>query len=465
MRSLGAALAVFLASPAAGRAFFVDARSVAPAPDGSAPTPFRTVGAALEAARDGDAIEVRPGLYPERLHIEKRVALSGPRAAVLVGEDASAPVVELAAPATLSGLSIQGGAVGVDARAGARLVGLSFSGQRRTAVRSLGARVEVEGGTFSALFDQSPLIGVDAQGGEARVRGARFEGPFRFAVRARGARLAVLDATIEGAVGGVACLEGCEGEVRASSLAQGRGTGLFASASRLRAVDCLVSHYEYCALARQGASLELEDMVSAFCENAGVASVESRLVARHLIHVGAARHGAIEIVGGSARVEEGALIDPGPAGISSRRGEVEVRGTAVARPTSDGDGTFGDGIFAFEPTMLRVEGALIGQTPGAGIVVQGGAAEIRAAEIRGFGVAGVEAQRGALVAVCGAHIAGGSGPAVSAIEGAKVRVKGGALQGLGGAAWASCEQGAQVHLAGVRAARLAVPCPCVTAAE
>jgi hypothetical protein len=461
--ALAAVLALACASPAAGRTLFVDARSEGPSADGSASSPLRTAGAALAAARDGDVIELRPGFYRERLRIERRIALLGPRAAVLVGEDPTAPVVEIAAPASLSGLSIQGGAAGVEARADARLAGLWFSAQRLSPVRSKSARVEVEGGTFSALHDRPELFGIDAEGGDVRVRGTRFEGPFRFAIRARGARLTVVGARIEGAVGGIACLSGCEGEVRGSALAQGRGAGLFASGSRLRAVDDLLSHYEYCALARDGALLELEDDATAFCENAGVASVEARLAVRHLLHIGPARHAAIEVVGGSAWVEEGALIDPGPVGIASRVAEVEVRGTAISGAASDRDGAFGDGIFALDPRMLRVDGVLVAQSSGSGIAVQGGEAELRAPEIRGSGAAGVEGQRGARILVRGAHIGGGSGPAVGAVEGAQIRVEGGSLEGLGGAAWASCAEGASVRLARTRLATALAPCPCVTA--
>jgi hypothetical protein len=461
-RALAIAVALQAAGPARASALIVDARSLAPSPDGSREKPFRTVGAALAAARDGDALEIRAGLYPEPLRILRPVVLRGPRTAVLVGEDPARAVVEVAAPAALQGLTIQGGAVGVEARAPVRLEELAFSAQRRSPVRSVGARVEVSGGRFSALFDRSDLFGIDAEGGELHVRGARFEGPFRFAIRARGARLWVEGARIEDAVGGIACLAGCVGEVRGSVLAQGRGPGLFASASRLWAVDNLVSRYEYCALARDGAHLRLEDNAVAFCEVAGVATVESELVARHHLHVGACKHAAIEVDGGSTLIDEGALIEPGPAGILSRLGSLEVRGTAIVRASPERDGTFGDGVFAYAPEALRVDGAMLEGNRGAGVAVQDGRAEIVACEIRRSGVAGVEAQRGARVQVRGAHVGEGDGPAVSAIEGSQVRVEGGVLEGLAGAAWASCADGATVRLSGVRGSLGAAPAACIT---
>jgi hypothetical protein len=47
------------------------------APDGSAD--FRTITAAIEAAADGDSIRIRPGVYPESLHIDKAITLRGVR--------------------------------------------------------------------------------------------------------------------------------------------------------------------------------------------------------------------------------------------------------------------------------------------------------------------------------------------------------------------------------------------------
>ena len=74
---------------------------------------FATIGQALEAARPGDTVLVRPGTYAERLRIEFPVTLLGEGWPVVDG-GGKGHVIEALAPLTLEGFVVRGSGAGVE---------------------------------------------------------------------------------------------------------------------------------------------------------------------------------------------------------------------------------------------------------------------------------------------------------------------------------------------------------------
>ncbi len=439
--------ALLLAAAPSPHRWFVDARALASDADGSAARPFRRVGRALEKAADGDEIVLRTGLYEEQLILERQLTLSGPPSAVISAPEGTDALVTVAGEVVLSGLSVRGGEVGVVVRGGARLESVSFSGQRQVGLRAERGHTEIRGGQISASFAKG--IGIEAlPSAELDVRGLSIDGPFRFGIRARGAQLSVEEAQIEGPQVSIACVEGCRGSVRGSSLfatAHGRGAGLVVGGARLAAQDNLISHFEQCVAINAGSSVVLHDNVTAFCSLDGIASVASELSARNHIHVGPSLNAGIQIIGGRATVDEGVLLAPGTFGIAIRNGQVEIRGTCIRGAQADREGDLGDGVYAHRPESLTVAGALLESNAGSGLTQLGGTARAVGVEVVGSRGPGVVTVQEAKLELSGVSVARSGGPGVLALNGSQIRLRDGRLQGnRDGAAAARCDQGAAI---------------------
>ncbi len=434
------------------RTLVVQASAAAADADGSEERPFATIGAALAGARDGDTLAVRPGTYRETLSIEREVTLRGTRAAVVAPADGAQVAIDARARSTIEGLSVRGAAVGLRAAAPCTLRGVGFSGQGRRAVAIEGTRAELSGCSLSTEGGSRDLVGLEVTGGgEARVGDSRIEGPFRFGIRALGGALTVDGGAIEGAVVGVACVAGCQSRVRASYFSAGRGAGLVAGeGARLEVRDTLVSHFEQCLVANKGSQLVAEEVITAFCQVSGIASVSARLEARHHLHLTPASGAGIEILGGEALVEESLVVDPGATGVAVRAAQATIRGTLVRGARPDRDGSFGDGIFALWPEQLRLEAPLLEGNGGAGLTVHGGhKVEALGLEAHGNGLSGLIAQAKGEVRLIAPHVSGSAAAGLVAIEGSRVRALNANLRGnAAGPALARCDEGASIDVDG-----------------
>ncbi len=139
------------------------------------PGDFRTIGAALDAARPGDVVSVAPGVYREDVRLKDSVAVISATAgaAVLQGRSDSAVVAAHGVHgARLSGFKIDGqgarNAVGILLRAAAvEVVDVEISGAGLAGVLVEGASEAV---LQANLIVDNPGSGVYVRGAEARPR-------------------------------------------------------------------------------------------------------------------------------------------------------------------------------------------------------------------------------------------------------------------------------------------------------
>jgi nitrous oxidase accessory protein NosD len=424
-----------------GREWTCDPRAPRALGDGSREHPFAAVRDALSKATAGDAVVLRPGLYVEGIRLDRALVLRGPKTAVVVGPNRNEPVVDVRAKATIEGISVQGGSIGLDVHADARIREVSFSAQRLAAVRVGEARVRIDGGLLQALFDKPDLVGIDVhERGELFADRVAFDGPFRFAVRGRSARLHLNGLTIEGATVAVACLDGCDGTLTRSVLAQGRGAGIVVGSSKLAARDNLISRFEQCVAVNSNSEVILEDNATAFCALSGVSVIRAKArIAQH-IHVSPASVAAVQFMESDVAISEGVLLDPGPVGIGMRLGKTVVSGTLVRGATLDRDRVFGDGLFAVAPERLTLEAPFIEDCAGTGVSVHGGAARALGLEAHHNSHAGVVSSRGAQVTLEAPHVEMGLGPGLATTGGGRLRARlGRVANNVGGAVSAECE--------------------------
>jgi nitrous oxidase accessory protein len=129
----------------------------APAPASAGP-PLGEIGRRIAAARDGDTIRVGPGVYHERIRIDKPVHLIGEPGAVIDG-GGSGDVVEITAP----GVEFRGFVV--------RDTGIDLD-KENCAIRVLAGRAVIAGNTLDDV-----LFGIDLrEAPDSIVRGNRIGG-------------------------------------------------------------------------------------------------------------------------------------------------------------------------------------------------------------------------------------------------------------------------------------------------
>jgi hypothetical protein len=338
------------------------------------------------------------------------------------------------------------------------------SAQRRAAVHvGAGARAEIDGGVFSALFGRADLVGLDSQGGEVVVRGARFEGPFRYAIRGQGGTLEVREVAVETPVDGIACLAGCRGRVRGAQVAQGRGIGILADASTLSVEDTLVSRFSHGIEGRNGAVLAVVDCATAFCDESAVVAHRARLRLRHHVHVGPAGLAAVGLIDSDSLVEEGVVVQPGATGIAFHRGRGEVAGTVV-RGARGPDG--GDALFSEDAEDLVLRAPFLEASANTGMTVRGGRVRGLGLEVSGAAVSGVLAEKGAVVELEAPAVRQGDGAGLTAREGARIKASFGRFTELvAGPAFASCDGGVAIELSRTLAPKKPRPMPCVEVRE
>ena len=161
---------------------WVDAFSAAGG-DGTSARPLKTVPQPVPT----DAIvHLRAGLYPGPFVLGPGARMEGVGEVVLTGE--AGQTVVTADGASLEGISIQGGAIGLEAGAKVSLTHVHFSGQRRQAAVVHG-QLTIADSRFEASVEGIEGVVVE-HGALFQANDTKFTGGFRRAVMTEGATLA-----------------------------------------------------------------------------------------------------------------------------------------------------------------------------------------------------------------------------------------------------------------------------------
>jgi hypothetical protein len=228
---------------------------------------------------------------------------------------------------------------------------------------------------------------------------------------ARGGSALLDEVTIEGAVNGVRCVEGCRAQVQRSVVAQGRGAGLSVEGGRLAVHDSLVSRWERCLEARDGAELSVVESATAFCDLAGISVRRSRLVLRGHVHAGQATAAAVGIIESEAEISEGVFFNPGATGLAFHQARGEVTGTLVRGARSEGEG---DAVHAERAQGLVLRGLFLEASARTAITVRGGRVRAVGVEVRSCVEAGFLAEQGGALELEAPAVQRSLGPALLA---------------------------------------------------
>ena len=337
----------------------VDA-SAAAGGDGSREHPLRILKDALSSAR-GRSILIAPGLYEGPFFCGEATKLKGPRSAVLFSGGEGA-VISASGGCLLEGLSVQGGAVGVEARGedpgrGVSVQGVAFAGQRRAAITVTSGALTLEDAELSASLSESRGVLLQAGSLGAQIFRTHFRGPYRVAVEVEPGggpkRLELSAVQVFDAVSAVRARGPLSVEVQGLAVDAGRGVALelFSAHGRMRHLR--VSGHEVSLRIGGGSVLELEDAVFVRPERAGLEVVKSVVHARDLVVLEAGDYGAVQVVGAALFLERAFLHRTHGDALVVVDGELSLS-DSVMSDSQNPDGASGAG-FQLRRSVARVQ--------------------------------------------------------------------------------------------------------------
>jgi hypothetical protein len=381
--------------------------------DGSALHPFASIAAALLAAPECATVLLEAGDYSEAVLLERPLVLRGRGAALTrlhAPPGSQGPVVRIHAEAsvTLEGLTVEGGAVGIEITGTAApkareewrpvepgpahaLVDVTLLRQRLTGLQLRFTRVQYRGGTLAEIGPAKLGLGIDVLGSRLEARGLvlRRTGRRGIELRASVALLEELTASPAG-TGAVQVLDGCDVIIRGGRFTGHAGTALFVAGARLRLEGVHLEDNDYGAMAARGGVLELDGGEVLGHRVAGVAFVNASGLLRrtHLSRGGT--EGALSVLQstGPLLLEDVRIDAPGPNGLHLTRATLVLRRSQISGAVKDKQGDFGDGIYALESDVL-LDHSTLSANAGTGVTLTRSALQAVGTLLDGNGRAGI----------------------------------------------------------------------------
>lgn len=445
---------------------WVDA-SAPPGGDGSASRPLK-----LLPAHVGPELEVhaRTGLYRGPFRLE-RARLVGHGAVVLFSEEPGATVAS-AEDSRIAGVSLQGGAVGLEARGVVELEGVHFSGHRTAGLRAhpssmvlgRGLQLEAPAGRATAVEASAAHVQLTA----LRVRSAWHRG-----LSAMEAEIILEDASFEGPATAV---HGVGGRVRVERFASSGGTGpaIFVSRCRLSLRHAQVRGHEYGLQTGAGTKVDVEGLEVEGTQEAAVALSGTSGILRGLELRGSGSAGALQLLGAASAsgltdggagdeaptvlVERSRVRDVPALGVLVRQCRTVLRDVTVEGVRQEVDGTLGPSLgdaFHLRDAWVDADGLSVRDAEGAAVWASAGARVTlgRLTSVR-TGVGALVVERYARVDARAVTSEASRGPAVSVLEHGTLRIRELASKGSDAPPlWVDCDRGGAARVLHVIADR------------
>ena len=373
------------------------ASSTAPA-DGSPERPFATLAEAVRAARPGALVRLDEGQYPGGLVLARPLVLMGrgpARTRIVPGPDAEAPLLTVRGTGRieLRGLSIVGGAVGldIDGGAGHLLSDVSLRDQTDTALRARGAEFSLRGSEIVDIAGGVKGFGIEATGGALQLHHCVLRRAGRRAIELHGTRALLEDVDAAGsAVSALQALDGAEVDVSGGRFAHQGGAALYAGAATLRVTSAHLFENEYGVLGFRGARIDVTDSLLEDHAVAAVALVSSSGSVRRCTIFHGGIEGGISALGttGVVLVEGTRILDPGTFGVHLTNASAILRGGEISGATFDRQHELGDGLYAVDSTVV-LQGAVLRRNQGSGASLSGSQLTIESSDLIGNGRSGL----------------------------------------------------------------------------
>lgn len=436
--------------------FWVDGFSQ-PGGDGSKDRPFKTL---PQPVPQGALVHVRSGVYAGPFTLSGGVRLEGLGEVVLTGIDGVATVVT-ASDAELDGLSIQGGAVGLEAGAGVKATRVRFSGQRQRAALVRGALTLAEAELVASVE------GIDGlaveRGATLDLANARFSGGFKRAVRAEGGTLRLTRVRAEGAKTLVHALDS-QSTLAGLQAEGGSGPALFFAGGRVSLVGAEVLGHEYALQLAREVDAQVSELRARGSLEACVAATGAtlHLAASALWDCG--HGGAVALMHSKTSLAGVEVLRARELGVFVRQGQLSLRGGLTVRGVTGTDGVLGDALHVREATVRDLGGGLFfSELEGSGVFASAFAdVELAQVTVERARSAAFFVERRAQLRLGAALVRGGGGPAIVVPDDASVTVDKLFVAGGNEApVFAECHGGARVKLGRLETTVPQVPSRCV----
>lgn len=435
---------------------WVDAFSP-PGGDGSSAHPLKAVPQPVPAA---SIVHLRTGLYPGPFVLGDGARLEGLGEVVLTGE--AGQTVVTAANATLEGLSVQGGAIGLEAGAGVVVTRAHFSGQRKQAVVVHGSL------SLSQTRLEASVEGIDGvvvdRGASVELSSTKFTGGFRRAVLTDGGTLTLRNVTGEGpktlvhAIDATSVLEGVRSVL-------GSGPALFFASGTLRLAGAELSGHEYSVQLARGVDATLSNVQARGALEGCIAASASKLSVTASSFTGCGPGGALGLQDCQAQVTNVEITSSRELGIFANRGTLGLLDVRISKIAADGEGALGDALHVRDGALVSSLGNLTFTDLGGSGLFASSFAEVRLASVsvERARTSALFVERGAKVNIRALLVRGGAGPAVVVPDKASVDLE--SLSVSGGnemPIYAECRAGATVVLGRLESTVQQLSSLCVT---
>lgn len=434
------------AAPVQRAEIWVDAFSTTGG-DGTLQRPLKTLPSPIPP---DTTVQVRAGLYAGPFFVPEGAVIAGHGEVVLTSEGRGVTVT--ATGATLKGLTIQGGATGLEAR-DVTLEQVRFSGQREAAVRASGA-VTLKKCALDATIEG--IDGVLARDAQLTLEDVRFTGGFRRGIDVSGGQLQLTGVRFEGAKTSVRALDAVSTLTKLEA-GGGSSTALLFAGGSLTATKVDVIGHEYGLQLTRGIVATVRDFTSAGALQAGLSSEQqTRLTLDRARIARSGPSGGLMLLDSVSDVRNLTVSGGRDLGVLVRKGEATLARVDVS-------GIDGGDALHVRDAMVTVTDAIARDCGGSGLFVSA------AARVTGDGLQVDRAAQSAVLVELGATlklesllVRGGGGPAVLVPSAATVQL--GTLSVSGGSeqpVYAECEAGARVSVQRLESTVEALPSRCV----
>ena len=432
---------------------WVDAFSP-PDGDGTKERPFKT----LRNIPAGALVHLRSGLYAGPFVLERGVTLSGTGEVVLTGE--AGQTVVTATDASLEGLSLQGGAVGLAVEGHVVATRLAFSGQRERAaiVRS---KLTLTDATFVGTIQGIDAVEV-TRGATLELSKATFTGGFARDLMSEGARLQLRELSSGGPK---VLLRAVDSEVDAEALRATGGSGpalaIFGGTASLR--DVQVSGHEYALLVAREAKVAVTKLRARGSQVACVAATGATLELSEAVLVDCGPGGAVSLMHAHSTLSRVEISSAREMGLFIRQGDASLSAVSVSR-VSGADGSLGDGLHVREAKVVGTGALIFSEVHGSGVYASAFAdVQLEQVTVERARSAAFFVERKSGLRVGKALVRGGGGPALVVPDDARADFK--ELFVAGGTespVFAECNAGAEVRVERLETTVAQVPTRCLT---
>jgi hypothetical protein len=379
---------------------------------------------------------------------------------VVLFAEGETTVVTVPAAATLEGLSVQGGFVGMRAIGPVTIRRAHFSGHRRVALEA-NDQLTVEDSVFDGSVPDTRGVQL-LKGARAKLKNVRFSGAFRFAVEAIGAQLEVDELNSEGPSQALHLVES-QSVVRKVTVSGGTGPGIFVGQGSLRLSDGSVNGHEYGLQARR-AALTIGGFASRRVQLAGIGVVQCTGSLTKIETELSGSYGALQLLDSVLDVREVRVKQARATGVFVRQGKVKLEGVTIEQIRAERDSgqeNGGDGLH-LRDAEVTASNVVVRDAEGVGAFVSAGArVELQKFSCERCRVGAVVAELASTVTLKDLTSKGGEGPAIAVLDHATVKLEGADITAVQVPIWAECDLGARVTVKGLKSNLALPPSGCI----